>query len=352
MRICVIRHNGFLLGEAVTRLRQLDNGIAVDEVDAHLIDPPRAYELPIRYDLIVLPLSLRAFCSLRIAESVHGRGLSTRLLLISDTKAPRQLLEQLYDSFLPATSSPVELHSALNHLLQRDAPNGRIADSEQLRVLIAAIIATAACFRVQRRVPHHGGISVMDDYDASRQGAEHLKEIEHCFKPTRLYISYVQPDAHHRDRLVQHLSTLVRTNVVHAWHDGKLLPGQRRLDEILQHLSDADIILLLVTPNFLSSDHIWNIDIQIAMTRAEDDDAMVVPVIVEPVRWEDAPFRHLQPLPESGQPVTKWSSEDDAWLSVVEAIRALAAYDQLPMVGKPKRDAIVSARRFTPGQAG
>jgi ribosomal protein L40E len=49
--------------------------------------------------------------------------------------------------------------------------------------------------------------------------------------------------------------------------------------------------------------------------------ALVIPIILRPVHWEDAPFSKLKVLPKEGKPVTRWRSRDEAFLDVAEGIR-------------------------------
>jgi hypothetical protein len=49
----------------------------------------------------------------------------------------------------------------------------------------------------------------------------------------------------------------------------------------------------------------------------------VVPVILRPVDWKDAPFGTLLALPTDGKPVTKWSNRDSAFLDITEGIKSV-----------------------------
>jgi len=58
-----------------------------------------------------------------------------------------------------------------------------------------------------------------------------------------------------------------------------------------------------------------------AIERHEAGEARVIPVILRPVDWQDAPFSKLQALPKDGRPVTTWPNIDEAFLDIARGIR-------------------------------
>jgi hypothetical protein len=88
-------------------------------------------------------------------------------------------------------------------------------------------------------------------------------------------------------------------------------------------LATADVVLLLVSSDYLATEYVWK-EIAIALERHEQGKAVVVPIIVRPCAWKDAPFARFNALPEKGNPITKWDNPDDAWTTVVEQIQLFA----------------------------
>ena len=136
-----------------------------------------------------------------------------------------------------------------------------------------------------------------------------------------VFFSYSHRDEDLRDELAKHLSILQRRGVIDAWHDRAIEAGAERQSEIEQQLNRADIILLLVSADFLASDYCYDVEVRQAMERQEAGEARVIPVIVRPVDWQDAPFGKLQALPKDGKPITKWDDQDEALLDVEQGIR-------------------------------
>ncbi len=57
------------------------------------------------------------------------------------------------------------------------------------------------------------------------------------------------------------------------------------------------------------------------MARHDAGEALVIPVILRPVDWKNAPFGKLQALPQNAEPVTIWPSRDLAFENVTKGIR-------------------------------
>ncbi len=136
-----------------------------------------------------------------------------------------------------------------------------------------------------------------------------------------VFFSYSHRDEELRDQLTKHLSILQRRGQIDTWYDREIEAGQERQSEIQQHLNQADIILLLVSADFLASDYCYDVEVKRAMERHGAGEARVIPVIVRPVDWQDAPFGQLAALPKDGKPITKWADHDDALLDVEKGIK-------------------------------
>jgi hypothetical protein len=120
------------------------------------------------------------------------------------------------------------------------------------------------------------------------------------------------------------MSPWVRRNIVQLWHDGRNLPGadwDRNIDE---HLDSADIVVLLVTPDFLDSDFCCEKEMRRALERMEQKKAQVVPVIVRPCSWKETPLAAIEVIPDKALPVTLWQDRDLAWKNVAESLAGTA----------------------------
>lgn len=141
-----------------------------------------------------------------------------------------------------------------------------------------------------------------------------------------VFFSYSHQDEGLRNELEKHLSLLKRQGVIDIWSDHRIGPGEELGGEIDQHLESADIILLLVSSDFLNSNYCIDTEMKRAMERHEHGEARVVPIILRPCDWQSAPFGKLKAIPTDGKPVTKHQTLDDAFLDVARAIRGLAQH--------------------------
>ncbi len=117
---------------------------------------------------------------------------------------------------------------------------------------------------------------------------------------------------------------LQRQGVISAWHDRAIPPGGVWEAEILGHLERADIILLLVSADFLASEYCWDKEVAHAMARQRAGTAQVIPVVLRPMDWSMAPFATLQALPRDAKPVTTWPNHDEAFADIARGIRQVA----------------------------
>jgi hypothetical protein len=136
-----------------------------------------------------------------------------------------------------------------------------------------------------------------------------------------VFFSYSHKDEALRDQLEIHLAMLKRQGVLSTWHDRRLVAGDVVDDGIAMELDKADIVLLLVSPDFLASEYCYGVEVARALERHAAGEARVIPVILRPCDWHGAPFGKLLAAPTDGRAVTKWPDHDDAFLDITKAIR-------------------------------
>ncbi|MBI2424820.1 MAG: toll/interleukin-1 receptor domain-containing protein [Candidatus Hydrogenedentes bacterium] len=143
--------------------------------------------------------------------------------------------------------------------------------------------------------------------------------------PVNLFYSYSHDDEKLRSKLEKHLSTLRDEQIIADWHDRKILPGQEFDSDIDLNLKKANVILFLVSSNFLSSDYCKSIEVSLALKQSNKGLAVVVPVILKHCDWQNSPFGKLQALPKDGHPINGkyWKNLDEGLADVVKGIRRL-----------------------------
>ncbi len=135
-----------------------------------------------------------------------------------------------------------------------------------------------------------------------------------------IFCCYARKDQSLLLNLRTHLASLEREGSLNIWQDTDISPGTEWEEEINKHLNTADIILLLISPDFMASEYCYSKEMERAMERHERGEARVIPILLRPVRWQAAPFGKLQALPDNAQPVTTWRNRDKALLAVAQGI--------------------------------
>ncbi|GAP99629.1 toll/interleukin-1 receptor domain-containing protein [Leptolyngbya sp. NIES-2104] len=146
--------------------------------------------------------------------------------------------------------------------------------------------------------------------------------------PLTLFYSYSHKDEILRDQLNTHLTLLQRQGIIDSWYDRNITAGTEWAEAIYTHLNTADIILLLISADFLASDYCYEKEMNRAIERHNRQEALIIPIILRPCDWTSAPFGKLQALPiahgEGAKAVTTWSNQDEAFSAIATGIRKAA----------------------------
>jgi hypothetical protein len=141
--------------------------------------------------------------------------------------------------------------------------------------------------------------------------------------PITLFYSYSHKDESLREQLANHLMTLQRAGFIREWHDRQILGGEEWDKQISIHLERAQVILLLISADFLASKYCYDIEAKRALERHSTGAARVIPIILRPVLWKLTPFATLQALPTDARAVTEWPNRDVAFVNICEGILAI-----------------------------
>jgi hypothetical protein len=126
------------------------------------------------------------------------------------------------------------------------------------------------------------------------------------------------------EELDAQLAALRRPGMLRGWHARQIEAGDNVQRTIDAQLDEAQIILLLVSADFLASDGCYDVELKRAMERHEAGSARVIPIILRACAWRRTRIGGLSPLPKDGTPVTSWENRDEALHSVVSGIEAIA----------------------------
>lgn len=216
------------------------------------------------------------------------------------------------------TTEPVPLDPA-SDIARRKRAAQHLAELTQERDLI------------EQRLAALGDALEQKDSAALRDRLTHIhslrlealsKSISRPANGCHLFISYSHKDAVYRDAMRSHLRALERLTIVAAWFDRMITAGTEWQGQIDERLETSEVILLLISADFIESKYCYDVELTRALERHEQRDALVIPILVRPVVWEDMPFAKLQALPSDRKAVSLWDDKDLAWVDVTEGIRS------------------------------
>ncbi|HVU66668.1 MAG TPA: toll/interleukin-1 receptor domain-containing protein [Ktedonobacteraceae bacterium] len=137
----------------------------------------------------------------------------------------------------------------------------------------------------------------------------------------KLFYCYADQDYSLYERLDTQLIPLKRALALTTFSQAEVMAGQELKKELLAQLTTADIILLLISPDFLASDYCYSPEMQLALSRHDRKEACVIPILLRPADWHSTPFSKFKVLPDNRKPVTAWKNQDKAFYQVAVGIR-------------------------------
>jgi internalin A len=139
--------------------------------------------------------------------------------------------------------------------------------------------------------------------------------------PLPLFICYASANERTVKQLIPSLKVLAQRGYIGHWRDTDLVAGEDWDETIKERLSNAQVILFMVSRDFLASDYITRHERPLAMKLMEAKQAVVVPVILSPCTWQDEDFAKLESLPLKGKPVSSFNPRDEAWTLVETGLK-------------------------------
>src|SRR5205085_3925826 len=141
----------------------------------------------------------------------------------------------------------------------------------------------------------------------------------------KIFISYVRnssQDYKSLQLLKTHLASLENYGDIEVWYGGVEKALEDEEHQILTHLYEADMFLILVSPDYFNSEYCNQYELSCIHERHEDGSAILIPIIANPCRWKSNKLlADLQPLPRNGRPINTSSNvamRDAILTSIVE----------------------------------
>lgn len=138
-------------------------------------------------------------------------------------------------------------------------------------------------------------------------------------KPPTLFISYSHKDEEWKDRLVSHLGVLRYEGLLDLWDDRRIRAGEDWNAKIQAALNEANVAVLLITANFLTSEFILGEEVPRLLKRRAEESLYVFPVVTRPCAWQRVKWlNQMQLRPLDARPLSSGSEyQIDADLAAI-----------------------------------
>ncbi len=178
----------------------------------------------------------------------------------------------------------------------------------------------------------HAKIGKKEYFFSDRQNValSHLSEKINIF----FSLASVPKDRDLFDELRKHLSLLRHLDLIEIWYDSAISAGHNFKDGIKAYISQADIIVLLVSADFFASEQCFKVEMQYAREQHMRRDIPIIPVLLRPADLQDSPLEEYSHLPQNGEAVTTWENLDIALKEVAQGIHRVVKEIASSLTGK------------------
>jgi len=140
-----------------------------------------------------------------------------------------------------------------------------------------------------------------------------------------IFISYSHKDEEFKKQLDTHFEPLRQNGTVETiWNDRKLLAGDDKDAEIHNKLSEANVVIFLLSADFIKSEYIRSKEFLFALDRHKKKEALAIGVLVRYCLWNETEIEKFIILPEDAIPIDKSENRDETYVKVIEGIIAAA----------------------------
>lgn len=151
------------------------------------------------------------------------------------------------------------------------------------------------------------------------------KQQEGGQKAKKVFLLYNEKDESYKNNLENNLSQLIKNAEIILDYPQKFLAGTDNAD-VLEALKKADIILPLLSPNFLADINLMDMLLPLASELDQNEQTILRPIIARPCDWrENQSLRTKNPFPENGEAITSshWNTSDDAYFNIIQELKKL-----------------------------
>ncbi len=97
------------------------------------------------------------------------------------------------------------------------------------------------------------------------------------------------------------------------WDDRQMVSGEWE-EQILTELEKANIVVLLISPDFMASEYCFKVEMEKALLKYAEKGYLVIPIVIrETPGWNKQAIGQMQALPKDAKPLDEWPNSDRFW---------------------------------------
>lgn len=141
-------------------------------------------------------------------------------------------------------------------------------------------------------------------------------------KPGSAFICYSHKDKRYLEILRNHLKYVEGKYHLNIWDDQSIEPGMKWRQTLDVALASANVAVLLVSAEFLSSTFIAQEELPVLLKAAQGGKLTLLSLVLRPCLFDETPLAKFPTL--TNQPLTMLSSkrQKEAWTSIAAQIMA------------------------------
>lgn len=139
--------------------------------------------------------------------------------------------------------------------------------------------------------------------------------------PVKIFVSYSHEDESYRNDLIKSFSNMKRNGEISTWTDRDISASQFWREEIDNNLNGTQVIIFLISPDFINSDYCVDVEMKRALEMHRSGSALIVPIYIRATDVKHSPLAEIHSLPKDRRPIRLWDDKDLAWLDVVNGLR-------------------------------
>jgi TIR domain len=122
----------------------------------------------------------------------------------------------------------------------------------------------------------------------------------------------------------KHLNVVCESLGIKIWIDEEIRPGDLWDGKIKHALSEAQVFIFCVSPSFLNSRYIAQVEVVEARKKHDVGEALIIPILLKHCPFEYVEFlKELQALPKGARPITGWKPYDKGYQDAARGIGRL-----------------------------